>query len=272
MSKSRVTSHEFRKALAGFGSDKIGVKNDYYFLKGRKKIVSLRQKREKISLKKMQVARRTAKYLKLIPWVKMVGVTGALAMNNSDQDDDIDLLIVASRNRLWLTRLFSVLLVEVVAKRRRPGDKEVSDKICLNMFLDENHLDVLPRKKNLYTAHEVVQLRLIWDRNEVYQKFMDKNQWVADFLPNAFLKNQKSKITRSRSGKAGKSFLFWVLIFNLLEKFVMNLQFCYMAGRKTTEVTEPSRILFHPQDCQNWILKKYRARIRKFGFKVIEYS
>ena len=114
----------------------------------------------------------------------MVGVTGAQAMNNSDQDDDIDLLIVASRNRLWLTRLFSVLLVEVVAKRRRPGDRKVKDKICLNMFLDEDHLGIPKSERNLYSAHEVAQLKPLWNRGGTYLRFINANHWTGKFLPN----------------------------------------------------------------------------------------
>ena len=47
----------------------------------------------------------------------MVSVTGSLAMNNaSSQQDDIDLLIVAARNRVWLTRGLVLLLARLARK------------------------------------------------------------------------------------------------------------------------------------------------------------
>jgi hypothetical protein len=105
-------------------------------------------------------------------------------MKNSDKDDDIDLLIVTKKNRLWLTRLLAVLLVELVARRRRPGEKDAKDKICLNMFLDETHLGVPPKERDLFSAHEVCQLKVLWERDNLYQGFLRNNQWTKEFLPN----------------------------------------------------------------------------------------
>jgi len=163
---------------------KLATDSQFYFLSDRGQTVLKRLKREKSSLQKLKIAHRVANWLKLIPTIKMVAVTGALAMNNSAKDDDIDFLIVTGKNCLWLTRLFSVLLVELVSQRRRPGDKKVKDKICLNMFLDEAHLEVPQKEQNLFTAHEVCQLKPLWDRQEIYQKFINQNQWFQKYLAN----------------------------------------------------------------------------------------
>lgn len=183
-SKTKVSDVQIALTQMSADLKLINTNDGFYFLKGRDEIVNIRKKREQESRKKLKIAKRAARWLKLIPTIKMVAVTGALAMNNSEKEDDIDLLIVASRNRLWLTRLLTVFLVELVAKRRRPGDKEVKDKICLNMFLDGNHLAVPKKEQDLFSAHEACQLKLLWDRNETYQKFVKENQWVKRFLPN----------------------------------------------------------------------------------------
>ncbi|PIS13786.1 hypothetical protein COT65_02390 [Candidatus Shapirobacteria bacterium CG09_land_8_20_14_0_10_47_13] len=183
ISKIQIPKSKFQKNL-DLLSLQVANQNDVYFLKGREKIVALRQKREEWSRPKMTIARRVAGRLKLIPTVKMVAVTGALAMNNADRNDDIDLLIVTGRNRLWLTRLLTIFLVELVAKRRRPNDKVVANKICLNMFLDEDCLAVPQNEQDLFSAHEVCQLRLLWDKNNCYQKFIKANLWSQKFLAN----------------------------------------------------------------------------------------
>lgn len=193
-----LTRQEISKFLISESPQKIpdrpqGVaqKNGFYFLAGREKIAAIRKKREKWSKDKLKIAQRIAGWLKLIPTIKMVAVTGALAMENSDKNDDIDLLIVTGRHRLWLTRLLTVLLVELVARRRRPGDlpagrqgKNVRDKICLNMFLDEDHLAVPKNEQDLFSAHEVCQLRPLWSKDHGYQNFLDSNLWVKKFLAN----------------------------------------------------------------------------------------
>lgn len=253
----------------------IFQKEGLYFLKGREKIVDTRKKRERWSEEKLKLARRTTNWLKLIPTIKMVAVTGALAMGNSDIKDDIDLLIVTSKNRLWLTRLLTVFLVELVAKRRHPGDlparpaggpagrqgKNVKDKICLNMFSDEDHLRVPKKEQNLFSAHEVCQLKPLWSRDWVYERFLGDNLWVRKYLPNG-MGTEKLKNGRTKKQKSFSVSQFLSFLVDLLERFTYRLQLAYMESHKTTEITEPGRIRFHPQDARVWVLKEYKKRLK----------
>src|SRR5260221_11194131 len=66
----------------------------FYFKKGRGKIVTLRKKREKISERKLEIARSVCNFLKLIPTIQFIGISGGLAMSNADAKDDIDLFII----------------------------------------------------------------------------------------------------------------------------------------------------------------------------------
>lgn len=50
-------------------------------------------------------------------------------------------------------------------------------------------------------------------------------------------------------------------ILSQLEAIARWLQLRYMVKRRTTEVIEPGRILFHPHNCRNWILKEYNQRL-----------
>jgi hypothetical protein len=264
----------FQKKLLAL-SARVSKKEGFYFLKGREKIVAIRKKRERWSKEKLKIAHRVAKWLRLIPTIKMVGVTGALAMNNSDKSDDIDLLIVTRGNRLWLTRLATVLLVELMANRRHPGDKEVADKICLNMFLDEDHLGVPKKEQDLFSAHEVCQLKPIWDRDGTYQKFLKGNRWVEKYLPNVIkfkVQSSKSKIIVQNSKLFSFlillcNFSFFIFLFSFIERFVYRLQLNYMKSKRTTEIVEPYRIRFHPQDCRGWIMVEYQKRLKKLEIR-----
>lgn len=163
---------------------KIKSFNGFHFLPGRKKIIALRQKREKISQQKLTIARQVSRWLRLIPTIKLIAVTGAVAVNNAKKKDDIDLLIITAANRLWLTRFFSLLLSEILGRRRKIRDIDTADKICFNIWLDENHLALPKLKRNLFTAHEICQMQVIQQKNNLYQKFLNANQWSAEFLPN----------------------------------------------------------------------------------------
>jgi len=160
----------------------VSQKKGFYLLKNREKTVPLRKKRERWSEEKLKIAERVAGWLKLIPTIQMVAVTGALAMKNSDKEDDIDLFIITSVNRLWLSRGLVVTFLRLTGHYWRPG--KVKNKICPNMLLDESHLKIPKKEQDLFSAHEFCQLKLLWDRNKTYQKFVKENQWVKRFLPN----------------------------------------------------------------------------------------
>lgn len=179
------TQEEIKKEIGSpYLISHITYHDGFYCLKNRQKIIQLRFERFKWSQEKIKIAKKVANWLKLIPFIKMVALTGTLAMNNVKKNDDIDLLIITGRNRLWLTRLITNFLVEIIAERRHPKDKNVKDKICLNMFLDEKHLALPKLEQNLFTAHEICQLKILWQRETVYQRFLKENQWYKKFLPN----------------------------------------------------------------------------------------
>ncbi len=160
----------------------VSQKNDLFFLKGRDKIAAIRKKRQHWSQEKLEIAKKVSRWLKLIPTVKMVAVTGALAMNNSKEGDDIDLFIVTSANRLWLSRGLVVTFLRTTGLYWRPG--KIKNKICPNMLLDEKRLGIPKKEQDLFSAHEVCQLKPIWDKKGTYQKFIQKNKWVKQYLPN----------------------------------------------------------------------------------------
>ena len=54
-------------------------------------------------------------------------------------------------------------------------------------------------------------------------------------------------------------------ILTKLEAIARRIQLKYMASHRTTEVVEPGRILFHPQDCRERILEEYRKKVEKLG-------
>ncbi|MFZ5365795.1 MAG: hypothetical protein ACOZBZ_00700 [Patescibacteria group bacterium] len=259
--REREFNHWFEFVL---NSCQIRVTQGFYHLPDRENIVKLRKKREAWSQQKLKLAEKVAGILREIPWIKMTGITGALAMKNSQENDDIDLLIITSRNRLWLTRFLTVFLVELFSKRRHPQDLEVKDKICLNMFLDEDHLAVPEKERDLFSAHEVLQLKPIWSRDNLYERFLRENAWVEKYLPNGIdIKNQKLNIKNIYRISKLFSFLIFLCNFTFFERLSKKFQLWYMRDRRTTEKISDGIIRFHPQDARIWVLKEYRKRLKK---------
>jgi len=240
----------------------IGQKQGFYFLKDREKIVNLRKRRQKWSQEKMKIAQRLVGRLKLIPWLRMIGLSGTLAMENSDANDDIDFLIIASSGRLWLTRFFLILLLELFGTRRKPGQLGAKNKICPNIFLDEETLEIPKNQRNLFTAHEICQIKVLWEKKGMFEKFLNENCWVENFLANAVPDWELS--VRNQKPKAKNHFLFfWEKIGLIPEKIAYGLQIWYMRKRKTREKVGFHQAFFHPRDLSEWVLEKYQKKCRE---------
>ncbi|MBI4130165.1 hypothetical protein HY468_02525 [Candidatus Roizmanbacteria bacterium] len=153
---------------------RLHSKDDYYFLSGREELISVKGQRIIYSQNKLMIARKIAGYLKLIPTIQMVAVTGALAMRNAKRDDDIDFLIVTKSGTVWTTRLLSIVITELLGVRRRPNDTTFSDKVCLNMFIDENHMEIPKHEQDLFSAHEVVQVKVLWSKEGIAERFFGR--------------------------------------------------------------------------------------------------
>ena len=153
----------------------------YYVLAGREENVATRHGRFHASAALWARARLYGQRLARLPFVRLVAVTGALAVNNARPGDDIDYLIVTAPGRLWLCRALTILLVKRAARR--------GDLICPNYFLTTAAL-ALP-EHDLFTAHELLQMVPLFGF-DVYKKMLALNPWASGFLPNAYL----AQITR----------------------------------------------------------------------------
>ncbi len=278
---------------------KVKSREGFYFLKGRKSLVKKRMARERQSAKYLRQARLIARLFKGMPSVKLVGISGNLAMENSEKSDDIDLFIITSKNKLWLTRLSLLLILSLIGKRRERGDSRprAAGKICVNLLLEEDNL--AQKNKDLYTAHEVLQMRVLWQRGDVYSKFLEQNDWAFKFLPNwtsgrmagrsafslgvlsapvsqvcprklrmntLYLRStpESSPTLPPRGNYRG---FYTSALGEGLEFLVKNLQLRYMGRPEGKERIMEGALYFHPEDYREKILREFGKRLAKLKVK-----
>ncbi|HEY5600668.1 MAG TPA: hypothetical protein VIK81_01120 [Patescibacteria group bacterium] len=247
ISKKLLKKH-LSKLVSEAKIENLGV---FFFLPKREKIVDVRIKRQKITRPKILVAKKFAGLISKIPSVIMIGLTGALAVGNSDSKDDIDFFIVCQSNTVWLTRFLVTVVLTLLGQRRLPNSKKNKDKICLNMFIDQNSLKF---KQSLYMAHEIAQLKPLFDRG-IYRQIWTKNKWVFKYLPN-FKQLQHKDLPTIRY-----RFEFHDLTFIIWEKLLKSFQILYMKRRRTIEEISDSIIRFHPNDASIWVEREFQKRL-----------
>lgn len=152
----------------------------FYFLKGRKNLVEERIKRNKIAIGKMKQLRRVAWLLRFVPFVRAILVTGRLAMKNTENESDWDLLVILEKGKIWTGRTLVTLLIHLIIKRRHKN--KIKDRICLNYFITGDSLEI--STQDLYSANEYYFTFPLFDTGGIFRKFRLKNRWIKNFKPN----------------------------------------------------------------------------------------
>jgi hypothetical protein len=171
-------------------------------LAGREDLFAIRHRRQAIAQDRWAAARTYGRILAGLPFVRMVAVTGSLAMDNLEAGGDIDFLVVTEPGRLWLCRAMTILVVRWAA--------QYGERLCPNYFISKDSLESKPQ--NLYNAHELAQMVPL-NNPQLYRRMRASNAWTSRYLPNAQSAPKRSLADRpgrwvqpiQRLGEAGLS-------------------------------------------------------------------
>lgn len=228
-----------------------------YCLKGRERLLKLKSQRKKITEAKIIKIRHFLSLLKLFPQIRLVGLSGSAAMGSCREKDDIDLFVITARRRLFTARFISIILAFLLGLKRSRGIKKAQNKVCLNLFFDERELSVPKFKRSEYVAHEVLQMKPLFARDDIYERFLDENKWVYKIFPNAVNINSniqapKNKQIQNFNLEDSKLFVICNLVIGILSKgaefIYRRLQLQLINRHKTTEIITDTQLWFHPND------------------------
>ncbi|MEI6650688.1 MAG: hypothetical protein WCL23_04640 [Candidatus Moraniibacteriota bacterium] len=158
---------------------RIEMRDGFYFLSGREDLVAGRIRAEKIAVDKLRRVRALAVWLRLIPFVRMIGITGSLAMKRGTRGSDWDFFVVIRAGRIWTGRTVLTGILHLFGKRRHGA--LTRDRACLNYFVTDDHL-VIPTE-DWFSANEYSFLIPILGK-ETFRRFELKNRWIARFKPD----------------------------------------------------------------------------------------
>jgi len=167
----------------------------------------------KSSLMKIKKIDRYVRLLSYFPQIKLIGLSGSVAMNNAKEEDDIDLFIITAKNRLFTARFIAILIAQLLNLKRfrvtrfaLHATRTNRDKVCLNLFFDESNLKVPKNKRTEYVAHEILQMKPLVNKNNTHMMFID------------------------------------------FELFIKKLQLYFINKHKTNEIVTDTQLWFHPVD------------------------
>jgi len=163
---------------------KIEIKEGFFVLPGRTKIVDRRQMAIPLIDTKLKIASKAAKRIRWIPFFEAMFVCNTVASASASEDSDIDVFIVIRQGRLWITRLLITLTLSLYRMRRHK--EHVANKICLSFYATDAHLnlsDVTIDEPDIYMAYWIAQLIPIYDPKNIRAKILKENSWVKTYIP-----------------------------------------------------------------------------------------
>ncbi len=257
----------------------INKKHGFYFLKWRDDLVKIRKKRYLIAERKYKKLLKIAKILAHLPFVRLIAVSNGLSYSNAKDEDDIDLFIITAKNRIWLVRFLSILVLKIF--KARPTIANKKDKICLNFFLTEENLNLekimLPEKNGLpdiYFIYWLAWLYPIYD-DGIWEKFIKANSWLKKYLPNyfpcepilrrkiilkpifRFFKKNCEKIHSKKLNGFSEKFYRW------LQLKIMPKHLKEMANKNTSVIISDQILKFHDKDKREFYREKIYEKIRE---------
>ncbi len=182
--------------------------------------------------------------LKKIPWIRFLGFTGSLAASNYKDEDDIDILIITDKNRVWLTRMLVVLYLK--AWGIYFSEKDQAGKVCPNLYLEINALSQSDDKRNVYVSAEITRIHPVINRNSSYELFLSVNSWVAKFAPN-FSIYKFDPVNKSKKN-----------LLDVFNKCAFFTQKMYMKSPSENEIISYNKIHFNKYDKSKVIIDKYK--------------
>ncbi len=206
----------------------------------RPEYAKLTRARMKEAARKLQHIKWYVRVLSYIPTIRLVGLSGSIAVGVAKKTDDIDLFIITKAHWLWTTRFLTIVIALLCGLKRSRGAKRAKDKVCLNLFFDERDVCLPKKKQTIYGAHEVLQMVPLITIDNTYERFLKANRWVRTYFPNVVIPRTPARTIESTSG-----------VGDVVESLLKRFQLWIMHTHRTTEVITDTQLWFLPRDIES---------------------
>jgi len=218
-------------------------RDNLIYLSGRQEVLDVFDERSARAASMWHEAEKWGTRIGRIPFVRMVAVTGGLAVDSVADHDDIDFFIVTRPRRLWMTRLMIIVLGRFAAR---------SDiDLCPNFIVSTRALEMSER--SIYAARELAQMVVIVN-DELCQHVRRSNSWMFDFLPNASVEGDQTHLSNVEPSSTQKWAEWFLLLppFKVFENWERKRKIAKLTGvaSRRSEVGAPDESSFSPEICK----------------------
>ena len=178
--------NEVKEILTNLEFDKhIIINSGHIILKkyNYKDILETRRERLSNSKKIINENQTILRILLKIPFILMMGITGAVAHHNTldriKYTPDLDLFIVSKNCSLHLVRFIMIIIRRFYVLLNYVGLSKKKITIDPNYGLEAGNLSV--NVKSFFTAYEASSIKILKGQN-IYNLFISENKWIYTYL------------------------------------------------------------------------------------------
>lgn len=253
-----------------FTSGVLEEKDGFYFLPGRGDLINIRRERYNFANYKIKLARRAAKLFKWLPSVKLVAVANLIGHHNLRNESDVDIFIVSSPNRLWLTRLFCTGLMKIT--KQRPTKECKRNKMCLSFYAASDGLameDLRFKPSDPYFDHWFLGLYPVYDNDKYLSYLRFKNPWLKNTFPNSILLKDNFSGNIFSNNLLDRILYYGANWLNVVSKkiqlIILPKILKELANKNTGVVLNDQILRFYLTDKRQDFLDKYNKRLQEFN-------
>ncbi len=151
----------------------LDFQDNYFFVRGRSVHLIKRRRREDLTRDVLERYRKTLQWISLLPYTRLIALSGSSAHFNMSEEGDIDLFVITRGRRVWSTAV-NILLVS-----RLLGSRQM---VCFNYLVADTHLAL--QERDLFSANQLIHLRPLTGK-EWMKRLRTSNKWVEDIYPNS---------------------------------------------------------------------------------------
>jgi hypothetical protein len=113
---------------------------------------------------KLSIAKKSLEWLACNPFVKFIGVSGSVASEFVQSEDDVDLFIVTQNDTAWIYRLYiyfkNIFHKKIRSKENVNKGGKVKDKLCVNFITEQRALTL---DSDIFNLNELIYLKPIYN-------------------------------------------------------------------------------------------------------------
>jgi hypothetical protein len=271
--QNTITPQDFNELLRKFSGEKdipFAERDGFYYVKPNDHFIRARKEKENVSLKMWRMAGIMTHVIKRFPYVRCILITGSLSKNNSDRSSDLDFMIIAEKNRLWITRTLLMLFKKIFLFNSYKY-------FCINYYITNDKLEI--EEKNIFTATEIAYVKATYN-SKLMEDFVKANSWINKYFPNYIpgdprLHNPGCKVSNRHSYlQKFYEFFFNSSIGDRLNEHCRKVTVKHW-NRRYADIEEKERShMFkstetvskaHPLNMQKKVLNRYYDKLKEFN-------